>query len=46
MFIEKDKYGWYRECPQCGWRYELIVPVKAAGLRGTKDKSPVLASSK
>ena len=46
VFIEKDAYGWYQECLQCGWRDELTVPVKTAGQPATKDKAPVLAGSK
>ena len=46
VFIERDEYGWYQECLQCGWRDELTVSFKAAGQLTTKDKEPVLAGSK
>ena len=46
VFIERDEYGWYQECLQCGWRDELTVSFKTAGQPATKDKEPVLASSK
>ena len=28
-FVERDKYGWYEQCLQCGYRIELETMVEA-----------------
>jgi len=46
VFIDKDEYGWYQECLQCGRRFDLSSMVKAKTQPAVAKKEPVLAGSK
>ena len=38
MFVDKEEYGWYEDCIQCGYRRDLIdiVELEQQQARGVK----------
>lgn len=46
VFIEKDEYGWYEQCLQCGHRAELQSISEFKKQPTTSQKEPVLSGSK
>jgi hypothetical protein len=42
LFLDKDLYGWYEQCLQCGYRREMraIAEVKKAPLELVSERLP------
>ena len=46
MFIDRDTYGWYEECMQCGFHNELESMVEFSEKLGQTRKAPTLSEKK
>jgi DNA-directed RNA polymerase subunit M/transcription elongation factor TFIIS len=48
VYIDKDQYGWFEHCLQCGYIGQLksVVEAKEQQVEKGKEKEPVAASRK
>jgi len=46
VFMDKDEYGWYQECLQCGHRAELPDIAEPRQKLTSPQKEPVLAGAR
>lgn len=37
--LQKDNYGWYEECLQCGYVHDLLTIAEAEWKRAEEEKS-------
>jgi hypothetical protein len=46
VFIDKDEFGWYKECLQCGHRAELPTIAEPRQQPVVVQKEPALAGAR
>jgi hypothetical protein len=39
VMLQKDNYGWYEECLQCGYVHDLLTIAEAEWKRAEEEKS-------